>query len=435
MVTKSEIRPAGLKLLTASRMRTFRRCPRLHYLTYDLGWRPMADSEALLFGSLVHEALECWWVEFITGPERAAHWRRIWSRRGVAADVVDTSDAAWDPDPLACALDAIAESKADPYMKAKARATIRAYHRRWATATREYARVVAVECQFVVPLVNPDTGARSRTWMLAGKIDVIIEHLAAKVIAPVEHKTTGKDIGVGTRYWKRLRLDGQLSTYIRGARAVLENDGVDRAWYDVLKRPAERPAKATPTEEREYTKPKYKVCAECKRKTMVTPPPHKLEGTAIECEPDPSGEARRVFCTDRGGKLYANQREADETPDEFEERCFAALDAELPAAMVRDPVTRTDAELDVHAADTWALAELMHRAAADGGRLAVMNVDACDGENGPCHFLDVCFAGASGGEVLWRSGKFRRVDNVHQELPELPEAPLAIGSSDAGAKI
>ena len=427
------IRPEGLKLYTNSRGRTHRRCAYLHYLTYDIGWRSLADHEARAFGSLMHDALEIWLIEHIADlAVRDEHWRRIWARRGVAVE--GDGRAEWAPDPLGCALDAIDAARADAFLKARARAAMRMYHERWAPSMGEY-RVIAVELEFVAPLHNPETGAASRTWALAGKIDALVEIVSAGVIAPMEHKTTSHDLTTGGRYWKRLRLDGQLSQYIRGARSLpatapawvaeqlLQSAHViDRAAYDVIKRPDQRPHKATPEAERQYTKPKSKACPMCKKK-QITPVPHTIDigdGKTAECEPGPEGG--RIVITDPGGKLYASMRERDETAEEFEQRIYEAIKAEPERYFVRDTITRSDAELRAHEADTWAQAKLMHLGATSGGALAPRNVDACDGDQGACDFLDVCYFGES---VLNDELRFCRIDNVHQELHDIAEPPQA----------
>jgi hypothetical protein len=432
------IRPQGLKLFTNSRSRTARRCLRLHFLMYDLGWRSTAESDPLKFGQLGHDALEVWLIEHIDDPDvRDEHWRRIWARRGVAVEGVGRAE--WAPDPLGCALDAIAEADAGPYMKARARAAMRVYHERWAPSMGEY-RVIAVEVEFIVPLRNPDTNAASRTWALGGKIDALVEEREARIVAPWEHKTTSKDLTEGGRYWKRLRMDGQLSQYIRGARAshsllaraghrVVDEGGrqlIDRSRYDVIKRPDYRPGKATPEGERQYTKPKSKLCPACRKKGGAQPP-HQVDGAIGTCQPDPEGGDKRIVITDAGGKLYANQRVVDESPEEFEERVYAEIVADPQRFFVRDAVTRTEAELAAHEADTWSLAKIMHAGALSGGELAPRNVDACDGEDGPCDFLDVCYYGMG---ALEDASLFRRVENVHEELFDIAEPPLVAPGSN-----
>ena len=57
-----------MNLLTSSRMRAFRDCPRLHRYLYVEGWRPVRDSEALRFGTLFHLGLDAHVVGEMTTP-------------------------------------------------------------------------------------------------------------------------------------------------------------------------------------------------------------------------------------------------------------------------------------------------------------------------------------------------------------------------------
>lgn len=125
----------------------------------------------------------------------------------------------------------------DPYDLARAYALIKGYHCRW---WDEPGEVLAVEAEFEAPLVNPETGAASRTYQLGGKIDAIVRRDDRVWI--VEHKTSGEDISPGSKYWQKLTLDAQVSTYLPGARALgFEPAGV---LYDVIGKPKLRPLEA-----------------------------------------------------------------------------------------------------------------------------------------------------------------------------------------------
>mgnify|MGYP007001753624 CR=1 FL=1 len=54
--------------------------------------------------------------------------------------------------------------------------------------------------------------------------------------------TTSEDIGRGTDYWRRLRMDGQVSIYYAGSAAL--GYPADLCLYDVLRKPSLRPKKA-----------------------------------------------------------------------------------------------------------------------------------------------------------------------------------------------
>lgn len=130
-----------LPVLSASSMRTYRACPRKYFYAYEKRRRAIADADALRFGTLVHRGLEVWWTT--VDLERALAAMRA-SYTGLSIDQVDAI---------------------------KAEALMVGYHFRWKDEPLE---VLAVEQQFVAPLVNPKTGAESKTWELAGKIDAIV---------------------------------------------------------------------------------------------------------------------------------------------------------------------------------------------------------------------------------------------------------------------
>lgn len=317
------------RVLTTSRFRTYRRCPREHRFAYELGVRPIEDNENLRLGTLVHKALEAWWKE--TGD------------RLVAALAV---------------FDAARES--DPFEVAKARAMLMGYHARWADEPLE---VLAVEVEIpLAPLVNPSTGAFSKTWLLGGKLDVVARDVEGRDWI-VEHKTTSDDASPGSEYVQNLRIDGQVSTYYEGARRL----GYEPAGciYDVLAKPGIRPLKATPVESRKYTK---------------------------------------------AGALYANQRDHDETPDEYLARCVETI-AEAPDRFYsRIIVVRLDAELAEYARDAWDLGRMI-RDDELAGR-APKNPESCRRFNARCPYFAVCCGEAS----LDDPTRFRKVERLHPEL-------------------
>lgn len=301
--------------LTVSSARCFRLCPRKYKYRYVDGYVPVDTPEPLAVGQLLHTGLEGIWSGMPqTWPENA-----------------------------------------DPYHVALVEALLDGYVARWGMP----ADAVAVEAEFVAPLVNPDTGRPSQTWELAGKIDA----LAGPI---VEHKSTSEDISPGSNYWRRLRIDPQVSTYFVGARAL----GHDPAecMYDVIRKPAIRPLKATPLESRKYKK---------------------------------------------DGALYANQREHDETPEQYGQRVRDALAADPDKHYQRGTVVRLSDEERDAAHDMWQTAKAI-RASELAGRWP-RNPDACDRWGRYCLYFDACCA-SEPAEVLDDPLIFTKQDNVHTEL-------------------
>lgn len=369
----------GLPILTSSRLKSFRSCQRQHHYRYDLGYRPVSDSETLAFGSLMHDTLEAYWN----------------ARR----------PGATTP-PLAAAL-AQLPGTLDPYVRARAEAMLAGYAVAWDAIECE---VLGVEVEFRLPLINPESGAPSRTWQLGGKLDVVVR-LADGRTAIIEHKTTSEDASAGSTYRSRLTLDGQVSAYFDGAAAL--GHVADVCIYDVLVKPKQRPSKATPVEDRQYTQPKSRACKLCGKKT-APPAPHRDEETGTDCVDG------RVI-TDAGGRLYANQRLEDETPEEYRARCVEAIIADPNAYFQRVEVVRLAVERDEYAFDVWQLGRQIRE--AEIAKRAPRNPDACFRYGTECEFWPVCSGTASIDDVT----RYRRVD------PEHPHEELAAQSAQQSA--
>lgn len=327
-----------LQLLTNSRARAFRACPRRHDIAYNRSIRPARDAEALHFGTLIHSALEHWWDG---------------ARRDGAPDLTECL--------------AILEFEPDPYVRARGHVMLIAYHEAWAGDVERY-EVLGVEVPFECDLVNPATGSPSKTFRLAGKLDALCRERSTGRVLIVEHKTSSEDLTPGSDYWARLRMDSQVSTYFAGARSL----GYEPAacLYDVLGKPGQKPLLATPPEARKYTKP-------------------------TKAEPVP--------------RLYANQRESDETPDEYEARMLDAIAKDPSAYVQRAEVVRLDAEREEAAADVWHVARMIRDAQLEGRH--PRNPDACHARGSTCAYYLHC----TGAERLDGPG-FRVLDDPHPEL-------------------
>lgn len=322
-----------LPLLTASRLKSARACQRQHKYRYLDGYVPVEDARPLRFGTLIHEALAAWWG-------------------APAGERLDAATAALD--------DAQArEAGSDLFDLAAAHALIIGYDARWAGQEFE---TLAVEQEFRTALVNPTTGHPSRTWELGGKIDALARRPDGSSVI-VEHKTTVSDITPGSECWRRLRLDGQISLYFQGARSL--GHDVQACVYDIIRKPTQRPFKATPPEARKYTKDGY---------------------------------------------MYKTQRDTDETPNQFFERLVEAIAEDPSAYYQRGDVVRLDAEMDDALFDVWQLGQQI-RESVNVGRFP-RNPDSCSLYGRTCAYFAACCGEAS----LDDPTLFRRVDDPHVEL-------------------
>ena len=297
--------------LTNSMRRCFAKCKRAYMYNYVQLRRSAESAECLRFGTMVHSALEAWWL---AAPEKRLA-------------------------PAIAALDG--DKECDPFDKAKASALITGYDAMWGAQTY---RTVSAETGFEAPLMNPETGANSKTYMLAGKIDAIAEDADGKMLI-IEHKTTSDSVDADSDYWKKLSIDGQVSGYYLGASAL----GIDArdCVYDVIHKPGLKPYKATPAD-------KVKL---------------KKDGTP-----------------------YAGTRLSDETPEEYGARVMEDIQANPAKYFARRSVMRTKSDLTDYLYDMWAVG----RDIADAERLGryQRNPDAC-AMMVRCEYFPVCSGVAS----------------------------------------
>ena len=179
-------------------------------------------------------------------------------------------------------------------------------HREYYKADEDQLQVVASEQEFHIPLINPETGRPTPIWDFGGKVDRIVK-LADSRIALQEYKTTTRDFAPGAEYWNALHMDSQLSIYVIAARQL--GFDIQTVLYDVTRRPMLKPLKATPMDKRKYKK---------------------------------------------DGALYANQRDVDETPDEYANRIGDDIFNRPDHYFARIEVARLDQDLEDCKADIWA---------------------------------------------------------------------------------
>lgn len=257
------------------------------------------------------------------------------------------------------ALSAVAavEGDHDAFDVAKARALLAGYTARWG---EERLTTVAVEQMFRLP---------GELFDLGGSIDAICKDDAGR-LHNVEHKTTSSDIGTGADYWRHIQaLDPQVSTYSAAARSI--GYPIHDTIYDVIRKPSFEPRTATPVEARKYTKP-------------------------TKAEPIP--------------RLYAGQRETDETPAQYGERILADI-AESPAKyFARMTIVRLEGDDAAHARDVREVARMIDRCAAEDTWPRAPS--ACTRFGRVCDYFDVC----SGLTTIDDDSQFESKVRTHEEL-------------------
>lgn len=198
--------------LTNSMRNKFASCHRAFKFCYEDLKRPIKTSDALNFGTAMHQLLECYWLN-------------------AEAEFPNVDDE---------------------YTAMTLKALFEGYRNRWEEYDRNTYETICTERSFKAPLMNPETGGISKTFHLAGKIDALAKEKATGKVVIVEHKTTGQDIGPGSDYWRKLPIDGQVSGYYVGAEAI--DYPASKCLYDVIRKPTIKPMKATPEDKRKYNK-------------------------------------------------------------------------------------------------------------------------------------------------------------------------------------
>ncbi len=258
-----------------------------------------------------------------------------------------------------------------------------AYHERWGGEDWE---ILAVEQEFRYQLGD---------HLIGGKIDAIIRKRADGRVYVLEHKFTGSETSLGGTYWERLTLDSQVSIYIDGATML----GYDVAGciYDVIKRPQHDQLLATPEDKREYTK--GKGCKRCGGSgggkagivqgrgsydvvfgsEVKVVPCGECKETGWKCDADGNPQAPR---------LHANQRDADETLEQFEERLLDVIAENPDGWLQRSIVVRLEDELPAMRQDVVADIER----AEDCRRRDYWprNPDSCARGHHMCSLFELC---------------------------------------------
>lgn len=334
-------------LWTSSRLAAFLRCPRLHDNRYNRGIGE-PSSDVARFGTVGHDAIEAGLRWYAAAPEKRMHH-------------------------ALAACDALTG-----YDRARLRAAIIGYWARWGDEDWE---VLAVEVEFRYWLGDVEVG---------GKIDAIVRRRSTGEVFVVEHKFTSMDSSPGSAYWERLTIDTQVSIYTDGAAAL----GYDVAGviYDVIDKPGHKPALATPEADRKYTAEKHtlgKGCKRCGGRAGGKLGP--LQGSGVfdgaSCG-DCSGNGWLEEPKHEPARLYANQRDADESPDDFEARILAAIAVAPDSFYTRGTIVRLEDELPKMRGDILDTIKLARLAQVVG--IAPRSTGACAKFGSLCAFFDAC---------------------------------------------
>lgn len=199
-----------MELLTHSAMSSFRNCRKKYQYRYEMNLVPKTTKPALRLGTAVHKGLE----EYYLGVDVESC---IESAFGILTPQDTLGWGQEDFDRLAV-------------QKATAEGMLLGYNKRF--DDRGLYEQIMPEYEFCIPLINPETGAPSKTFQHAGKLDGLFKLNGQWFVG--EFKTASQ---VGHDYLERLKLDTQITSYLAAAQLAL---GIKIAGviYKILKKPS-----------------------------------------------------------------------------------------------------------------------------------------------------------------------------------------------------
>lgn len=355
-------------LLTHSRMSTAKSCLKKHWFAYELGIRPDVSRGPLRVGSAVHLGLDllAQGQDLVDACEAIRLNYAEIPQRVLDTDTVDE----WMIECETCVQ------------------LLSGYYwwYRVEGGGMAIAEILASEQQFCIPLRNPETGRPTPNWSLAGKVDKIVR-LTDSRVAIMEHKTCGEDLSPDSDYWKRLRLDQQISLYVIAAREL--GYDVQTIIYDVVRKP------------------------------MIDPlsiPLLDADGLKIVLDADgqrvylANGKPRQAGDKEKGWVLQSRRQ----TAAEYGDRLAEDIRTRPEFYFARQEIPRLNSDLDEFQAELWQQQQSM----SDCKRLGrwFRNTNACL-HPWRCDYFDLCCNGWS--EFDGIPGGFVKLEHVHPELPEL----------------
>jgi hypothetical protein len=257
---------------------------------------------------------------------------------------------------------------------AKCLGLLAGYHARWQESPY---LIDAVESVMTADLFNPETGRKSRSFILGGKLDIRAtdKETGAKIL--FDHKTTSADISdFNAPYWRILSIEGQVSQYM--LLEWLHQNKVDFGLWDVVRKPGISPKALSKADAKEVTE---------------------------------TGKYFGWTLTDDDKEQF--KVDSRETPLMYAARLAHDCTVERPEwYFQRRKTPRLDSEIMEYAQEVWGHGQDI-LATRQSGRWP-RNSGACFTYNSACEYLGLC----SGHDNL-ESGAWTTKHWVHPELPPM----------------
>lgn len=172
-----------MQIVTYSSLDTFRNCRKNYWWKFEQAVQPMEKAWNLRFGKAVHEALEIWHKNYNL-HELQEKIESLYPQKG------------FDP-----------EEKKDYLLL---NGMMYGYVDKYTGQTEEEFDIITLEQKFKTNIINPSTGAKSKSFKLAGKVDGVVQIKETGEFYLIEHKTASQIDG---GYLERLWTDFQIRLY------------------------------------------------------------------------------------------------------------------------------------------------------------------------------------------------------------------------------
>lgn len=324
------------EILTYSSLRQFRDCRKMYFWRFIEYLVPAERPHVLSFGTLVHKGLKVW---------HETHDLHQVFRFLSSESANRINDPRLQRDYLL------------------ARAMLRGYSIRYPVEPYE---IMELEKVFMVEIVNPETGAPSRTFQLGCRIDGLCRDDRGAWLR--EYKTAGT---IDASYLERLWTDFQIILYTRIVQEVL-GIRLEGVLYDILLKP-------------------------------------RIQQKVGETEQEFEERRAALLAKSKTGKTSA-ERWLPESDEHFETR----LDDRLaqPDAYHREALITDDQRVQEIQAELWELTQQLLICRRKG--IWYQNTSFCFHYQRPCAYFPLC---RSGGSELVKEQLYR-IEPPHEELRE-----------------
>jgi len=356
-------------------------CLRKHFLSYVVGLRRIVDEKPLRMGKVFHIGLDL----------RA---KGLSSEKAVT-EALKFYDTGFDN---------VAEESLPDWLLEReiVGRLLSGYFWRWSEPDHQI-KILESERFFEMPIVNPDTGRSSRTYRAFGVVDKI-GMLPDNRLTNVEHKTTSTDLSPESDYWKRLRIDSQISMYVLAAQYL--GYDINTTLYDVTRKPTlAKPITLTQKATAELILSGRYLHKFTKDEKLTVIDTYDVKYDKVSFAVN-AQEAQIV----PGKKGFA----IIETLEMYGDRLTADIARRPDFYFARREIHRLESDLDDARYELWQTAKIL-RDCYRHGRWP-RNTGACIGY-GTCPYFDLCTNGYDPESGLIPEG-YEIAKNVHPELEQ-----------------